>query len=102
MPEQRPERHSVRRHILTLALALALALTLTLTLTSPNPNIKGAYPKGVNAQDARIKFRKRKPRLGGADETLLGVGGSEWPPLEHTQRTDALGLPACLVTLSCG
>ena len=69
---------------------------------SPNPNIKGAYPKGVNAQDARIKFRKRKPRLGGADETLLGVGGSEWPPLEHTQRTDALGLPACLVTLSCG
>ena len=30
----------------------------------PNPNpdpdlIKGTYPKGVNAQDARIKFRRR-------------------------------------------
>jgi len=37
--------------------------------------LKGTYPKAVNAQDARIKFRKRKPKLGGADETLLGVGG---------------------------
>ena len=45
--------------------------------------LKGTYPKGVNAQDARIKFRKRKPKLGGADESLLGVGGSAWPPLEH-------------------
>ena len=53
--------------------------------------LKGTYPKGVNAQDARIKFRKRKPKLGGADEALLGVGGSEWPPLEHaTHRRSAL------------
>lgn len=48
--------------------------------------LKGTYPKGVNVQDARIKFRKRKPKLGGADEALLGVGGSEWPPLEHGTR----------------
>ena len=46
------------------------------------------------AQDARIKFRRRKPKLGGADEALLGVGGSEWPPLEHTR--DAPPLLACL------
>mmetsp|Transcript_4918 Transcript_4918/g.9573 ORF Transcript_4918/g.9573 Transcript_4918/m.9573 type:complete len:201 (-) Transcript_4918:150-752(-) len=37
--------------------------------------LKGTYPKAINAQDARIKFRKRKPKLGGADEALLGVGG---------------------------
>ena len=55
--------------------------------------LKGTYPKGVNAQDARIKFRKRKPKLGGADEALLGVGGSEWPPLEHAthRRSDPKG-----------
>jgi hypothetical protein len=88
----------------TTPILLALALTLTLTFPHPRPRpkqvykmedsslrLKGTYPKGVNAQDARIKFRKRKPKLGGADEALLGVGGSEWPPLEHaTHRRSAL------------
>lgn len=40
-----------------------------------NMEIKGTYPKKVNADGARIKFRKRKPPTGGADDALLGVGG---------------------------
>ena len=36
----------------------------------------GSYPKGVNFEGARIKFRRRQPKTGGADDgTLLGVGG---------------------------
>ena len=45
-------------------------------MENSNMRLKGTYPKTVNAEDARIRFRKRQPRLGGAnDETVLGVGG---------------------------
>ena len=36
----------------------------------------GSYPKPINFEGARVKFRRRQPRTGGADDgTLLGVGG---------------------------
>lgn len=38
-------------------------------------NLKGSFPKKVNAEGAKIKFRRRKPRTGGADDQQLGVGG---------------------------
>ena len=34
-----------------------------------------SFPKAVNVEGARIKFRRRTPKTGGADDTLLGVGG---------------------------
>jgi hypothetical protein len=37
--------------------------------------LKGSYPKQVNAVGAKVKFRKRKPRTGGAEDRQLGVGG---------------------------
>ena len=35
----------------------------------------GRYPKSVNADGAKIKFRRRTPRTGGAADSELGVGG---------------------------
>jgi len=33
------------------------------------------FPKRINAKGAKVKFRRRKPRTGGAGDSLLGVGG---------------------------
>ena len=97
----RSATHLLGHHTALTTFALTVALTFALTLYDPvgatplqprpqldwllaaqvykmedsSMQLKGTYPKAVNAQDARIKFRKRKPKLGGADETLLGVGG---------------------------
>ena len=37
--------------------------------------LENSFPKAVNVEGARIKFRRRAPKLGGADDSLLGVGG---------------------------
>ena len=37
--------------------------------------LENSFPKAVNFEGARIKFRRRKTRTGGADDALLGVGG---------------------------
>ena len=68
--------------------AQALALGRKLQVASPRiqynvyeigegtMELKGSYPKSVNAEGARVRFRRRTPRTGGADDgTLLGVGG---------------------------
>ena len=69
-------------------LAQALALGRKLEAASPTAatysvfkladgemTLKGRYPKRVNAEGAKVRFRKRRPRTGGADDSLLGVGG---------------------------
>ena len=77
-------RQAVRLSTLNQALALGRnlekanpSITYSVyTLGDGEMRLKGSYPKGVNADGARIKFRRRKPRTGGSnDETLLGVGG---------------------------
>lgn len=69
--------------------AQALALGRKLQVASPRiqynvyeilpegtMELKGSFPKSVNAEGARVRFRRRTPRTGGADDgTLLGVGG---------------------------
>lgn len=35
----------------------------------------GRYPKNINANGAKIMFRRRTPRTGGADDSQLGVSG---------------------------
>lgn len=37
--------------------------------------LENSFPKAVNYEGARIKFRRRQAKTGGADDTLLGVGG---------------------------
>ena len=37
--------------------------------------VLGSFPKRVNVDGARIRFKRRQPRTGGADDTLLGVSG---------------------------
>lgn len=37
--------------------------------------LKGSYPKRINAEGAKVKFRRRKPKTGGAEDRILGVGG---------------------------
>ena len=37
--------------------------------------LENSFPKRINVEGARIKFRRRKPKSGGADDSLLGVGG---------------------------
>ncbi len=37
--------------------------------------LRGLYPRRVNAVGARIRFRRRSPPTGGADDARLGVGG---------------------------
>ncbi|KAL3919739.1 MAG: hypothetical protein SGPRY_005524 [Prymnesium sp.] len=68
---------------------LVQALTLGKRLVSSQPNLTyniyklmdgtmqlmGSYPKRVNAEGAVIRFRRRRPRSGGADDNLLGIGG---------------------------
>ena len=52
----------------------------------------GAYPKGVNVEGARIKFRRRQPKTGGADDgTLLGVGGMGDDVWRELMERDAFG-----------
>lgn len=85
----------------------AQALALGRNLEKANPQItysvyqlgdgemilKGSYPKRVNADGARIKFRRRRPRTGGADDTLLGVGGmgdDVWRELIERDGWDSL------------
>lgn len=51
----------------------------------------GTFPKRVNAEGAIVRFRRRKPRLGGADDSLLGVGGmgdDVWRELMEGMRSD--------------
>jgi hypothetical protein len=83
------ERADVGRSALRFGtLAQALAIGRKLQCTAPEGfsytvykmgdgvmELKGAYPKRVNAEGARIKFRRRQPRTGGADDARLGVGG---------------------------
>jgi hypothetical protein len=69
----------------TLAQALALGRKLekassavtysVFKLEDGRIDLKGSYPKRVNAEGARVQFRRRQPRTGGADDTQLGVGG---------------------------
>ena len=88
-PYSGAERSPAGRSVVRLS-TLAQALAFGKKLEANNPSVtysiykmedskmqlKGTYPKAVNVQDARIKFRKRTPRLGGSnDETVLGVGG---------------------------
>ena len=44
-------------------------------LADGDMRLLGRYPKRVNAEGAKIKFRRRNPRTGGADDASLGVGG---------------------------
>ena len=83
------EQCGLGRHTMRVATKLQ-AMTLGKKLTKANSlvtysvyklgngdmRLLGSFPKGVNFEGARIKFRRRQPRTGGAnDETLLGVGG---------------------------
>ena len=54
-------------------------------------NLLGSFPKRVNAEGARVKFRRRRPRLGGADDALLGVGGMGDDVWRELLQRDALG-----------
>jgi hypothetical protein len=54
-------------------------------------SLQGSYPKKVNAEGARIKFRRRKPRLGGADDQQLGVGGMGDDVWRELMQRDAQG-----------
>ena len=76
-----------RTAVRTSTLAQAMALGRNLEAASPGirysvfklsdgeMQLKSSFPKRVNAEGARVKFRRRKPRTGGADDALLGVGG---------------------------
>ena len=44
-------------------------------LADGDMRLENSFPKKVNVEGARIKFRKRRPKTGGADDSLLGVGG---------------------------
>lgn len=83
--EQAPLGRSAQRFA---TLDQALALGKKLQAASPRISytvyklgdgtmeLKGSYPKRVNAEGAKVRFRRRTPRTGGADDgTLLGVGG---------------------------
>ena len=51
-----------------------------------------SFPKGVNAEGARVKFRRRTPKTGGADDgTLLGVGGMGDDIWRELMERDAMG-----------
>jgi hypothetical protein len=54
-------------------------------------NLLGSFPKRVNAEGARVRFRRRRPRLGGADDALLGVGGMGDDVWRELLQRDALG-----------
>ena len=44
-------------------------------ITDGEMRCENSFPKAVNVEGARIKFRRRQPKTGGADDSLLGVGG---------------------------
>jgi len=82
--ERAPAGRSVAR-LNTKAQALALgkrlekanpAVTYSLyKINGGEMTLLGAYPKRVNVAGARIKFRRRRPPTGGANDATLGVGG---------------------------
>lgn len=43
--------------------------------TGTTTQLVGTFPKRVNAEGAIVRFRRRAPRLGGADDARLGVAG---------------------------
>ena len=52
----------------------------------------GSFPKGVNVEGAKVKFRRRAPKTGGADDgTLLGVGGMGDDIWRELMEQDAMG-----------
>jgi len=53
--------------------------------------LKGSFPKNVNVEGARIKFRRRRPPTGGADDSLLGVGGMGDDIWRELMERDAWG-----------
>lgn len=38
-------------------------------------DLMSSFPKKVNAKDAKIQFRRRRPPTGGADDIRLGISG---------------------------
>ena len=61
-------------------------------LSEGDMRLLGSYPKGVNVEGARVKFRRRQPRTGGADDgTLLGVGGMGDDVWRELMERDAFG-----------
>lgn len=84
----------------------AQALALGKNLAKSNPAItyslykldggdmllQSSFPKTVNVEGARVKFRRRRPRTGGSnDETLLGVGGMGDDVWRELLEKDAMG-----------
>jgi hypothetical protein len=69
-------------------------------LAGSEMELKGSYPKGVNAAGARIKFRRRRPPLGGADDSLLGVGGMGDDIWREVQLAlELVSRPGCLMLI---
>jgi len=61
-------------------------------LAEGDMRLLGSYPKGVNVEGARVKFRRRTPRTGGADDgTLLGVGGMGDDVWRELMERDSFG-----------
>ncbi len=86
----------------TLAQALAMGKRLEAGLPSISYGVfvleddgtmrlKGSFPKRVNAEGAVIRFRRRAPRTGGADDSRLGVGGMGDDVWRELMQQDAMG-----------
>ena len=99
--EQAPAgRQSVRLNTKAQALALGRNLVKAnselsysvFKIIGDEIRLEGSYPKAVNAKDAKIKFRRRSPRTGGAnDDTVLGVGGMGDDVWRELLERDAMG-----------
>ena len=92
-------RGAVRTSTLTQAMAMGRKLIASQPRVTYNVyrliggrmELKGSYPKRVNAEGARIRFRRRRPRTGGADDSSLGVGGmgdDVWRELMEGSRSN--------------
>ena len=73
-------RFSTKTQALALGRNLAKAAPDGLTysvfrLVDGEMRLENSFPKAVNVEGARIRFRRRTPPTGGADDSLLGVGG---------------------------
>jgi hypothetical protein len=72
-------RFSTKAQALALGRNLAKAMPAVTysvyRLTDDEMRLENSFPKAVNVEGARVRFRRRKPKTGGADDSLLGVGG---------------------------